>query len=96
MDVTTADFEQKVINESHTRPVLVDFWAPWCGPCKVLTPTLEALEAEYAGKFVLAKVNTDAEPALGQTFQIRSIPDVKLFKAGKIVAGFVGAVETVK
>lgn len=91
MDVTTADFEQKVINESHTRPVLVDFWAPWCGPCKVLTPTLEALEAEYEGKFVLAKVNTDAEPALGQTFQIRSIPDVKLFKAGKIVAGFVGA-----
>ncbi len=91
MDVTAADFEEKVIIESHKRPVLVDFWAPWCGPCKTLTPALEALESEYAGKFALAKVNTDAEQALGQTFQIRSIPDVKIFKDGKIVGGFVGA-----
>lgn len=91
MDVTTADFEQKVIQESQTRPVLVDFWAPWCGPCRTLTPTLEALEKEYAGKFLLAKVNTDAEPQLGQTFRIMSIPDVKVFHKGKIAGGFVGA-----
>ena len=91
MDITAADFEEKVIRESHNRPVLVDFWAPWCGPCKTLTPALEALEVEYAGKFALAKVNTDAEQELGQTFQIRSIPDVKIFKDGKVVGGFVGA-----
>ncbi len=91
MDVTTADFEEKVIRESHKRPVVVDFWAPWCGPCRMLTPTLEGLEKEYAGKFALAKVNTDAEQQLGQQFQIMSIPDVKIFKDGKIVGGFVGA-----
>lgn len=91
MDVGAKDFEAKVIAESRTRPVLVDFWAEWCGPCKVLTPTLEALEAEYAGKFVLAKVNTETEPTLAQAFQIRSIPDVRIFKDGKVVGGFVGA-----
>ena len=91
MDVTTADFEQKVIRESENRPVLVDFWAPWCGPCRTLTPTLEALEKEYEGKFLLAKVNTDAEPQLGQTFRIMSIPDVKMFHKGKVAGGFVGA-----
>jgi putative thioredoxin len=91
MDVTTAEFEEKVIRESHKRPVVVDFWAPWCGPCRVLTPTLEGLEVEYAGKFALAKVNTDAEQQLGQAYQVMSIPDVKIFKDGKIVGGFVGA-----
>lgn len=91
MDVGEKNFEQQVIAESRTRPVLVDFWAEWCGPCKVLTPTLESLEAEYAGKFVLATVNTETEPALAQAFQIRSIPDVRIFKDGKVVGGFVGA-----
>ncbi|HMV35646.1 MAG TPA: thioredoxin [Turneriella sp.] len=91
MDVTTAEFEEKVIRESHKRPVVVDFWAPWCGPCRTLTPTLEGLETEYAGKFALAKVNTDAEQQLGQAYQVMSIPDVKIFKDGKIVGGFVGA-----
>lgn len=91
MDVGAKDFEVRVIIESQTRPVLVDFWAEWCGPCKVLTPTLEALEAEYAGKFALAKVNTETEPTLAQAFQIRSIPDVRIFKDGKVVGGFVGA-----
>jgi putative thioredoxin len=91
MDVTTADFETKVIQQSQSKPVVVDFWAPWCGPCRTLTPTLEGLEAEYAGKFVLAKVNTDAEPSLGQAFKIMSIPDVKIFQNGKVVGGFVGA-----
>lgn len=91
MDVTTADFETKVIRESENRPVLVDFWAPWCGPCRTLTPALEALEKEYGGKFLLAKVNTDAEPQLGQAFRIMSIPDVKVFHKGKVAGGFVGA-----
>ena len=91
MDVTAADFEQKVIRESENRPVLVDFWAPWCGPCRTLTPALESLEKEYGGKFLLAKVNTDAEPQLGQAFRIMSIPDVKVFYKGKVAGGFVGA-----
>jgi len=91
MDVTTPEFEEKVIRESHKRPVVVDFWAPWCGPCRILTPTLEGLETEYAGKFALVKVNTDAEPQLAQQFRIMSIPDVKIFKDGKVVGGFIGA-----
>lgn len=91
MDVTASDFEEKVLLESRQRPVVVDFWAPWCGPCRVLAPTLESLEKEYAGKFMLAKVNTDVEQALARAYQIMSIPDVKIFKDGKVAGGFVGA-----
>ncbi|MCS6971869.1 MAG: tetratricopeptide repeat protein [Leptospiraceae bacterium] len=90
MEIRTTDFAEKVIAESHRRPVVVDFWAPWCAPCRILGPILEQLEKEYAGKFLLAKVNTDAEPQLAQQYQVMGIPDVKIFQQGKIAAGFVG------
>lgn len=91
-DITTASFMDAVVTRSHDVPVLVDFWATWCGPCRALGPILEKLAREYAGGFVLAKVDTDREQALATQFQIRSIPMVMLFKGGKAVGGFPGAV----
>jgi putative thioredoxin len=90
-DITTAAFVDAVVTRSHEVPVLVDFWATWCGPCRALGPVLEKLAREYAGGFVLAKVDTDREQALATQFQIRSIPTVMLFKDGKAVSGFPGA-----
>lgn len=90
-DVTTSGFLSDVVERSRTQPVLVDFWAAWCGPCRALGPILEKLATEYAGGFVLAKVDTEAEQALASQFQIRSIPTVMLFKEGKVVTGFQGA-----
>lgn len=90
-DATTAGFEAEVLAKSLETPVLVDFWADWCGPCKTLGPILEKLAAEFNGGFVLAKVDTEHEQQIAAAFQIRSIPTVFLVKDGQIVDGFQGA-----
>ena len=90
METTLATFEQDVIAASTLAPVLVDFWAPWCGPCKTLGPMLEKLEAEYAGKWRLVKVNVDENQELAAHFQVRSIPHVMAFADGQPVDQFVG------
>jgi putative thioredoxin len=91
MHTTTDKFAADVLEASRQVPVLVDFWAPWCGPCRVLGPALEALEAEAKGRWRLVKVNTEAEPMLAHQFQITSIPAVKLFRDGRVVDEFAGA-----
>jgi len=89
-DATLATFEQDVLLKSNDVPVLVDFWAPWCGPCKTLGPMLEKLAAEFRGGFLLAKVDVDQEQQLAGHFQIRSVPTVILVKDGQIADGFPG------
>ncbi|ARA95192.1 MAG: thioredoxin [Bacteroidetes bacterium] len=84
-------FQKEVIDKSHEKPVLVDFWAPWCGPCRVLGPTLEKLARESGGAWRLVKVNADRHPELNLRYGIRGIPAVKLFVDGDVVAEFVGA-----
>jgi putative thioredoxin len=91
IDVTVQNFESEVIAASMTQPVLVDFWATWCGPCKVIGPILEKLEAEYAGRFKLVKIDSDQEQQLAAAFGIRSIPTCVLLMNGQPVDGFMGA-----
>lgn len=91
IDVTLENFETEVIAASMTQPVLVDFWAPWCGPCKAIGPILEKLETAYGGGFKLVKINSDEEQQLAGAFGIRSIPTVILLKNGQPVDGFAGA-----
>lgn len=91
IDVTEADFEQQVLERSLEVPVLLDCWAPWCGPCRSLGPTLEKLAQAYGGRFILAKINTDEAPNLSAALRIRSIPLVVLFAGGRPVDQFVGA-----
>lgn len=91
IDVTDATFEAEVIEASKRVPVVVDLWAPWCGPCKTLGPIIESVIAETDGKVILAKVNVDENPATSQAFQVQGIPAVYALKDGQVVDGFTGA-----
>src|SRR6516164_449548 len=90
VDVTADNFQQQVVEESRRRPVVVDFWAEWCAPCRALGPLLEKLTNEKKGRVILAKINTEEAPQLAGYFRIRSIPAVKVFYQGQIVTEFEG------
>lgn len=91
IDINETNFVQEVIEASRSKPVVADFWATWCGPCKTLMPILEKLAEEYAGQFQLAKIETEQNQALANQFAIRSVPTVKIFANGEVVDEFAGA-----
>ena len=91
IEVNDINFREKVLEQSKKVPVVVDFWAAWCMPCMILGPVLEKLTKESGGKFILAKANVDEARTVAQTYSIMSIPSVKMFKDGKVVDEFVGA-----
>jgi thioredoxin 1 len=88
LEFTDSNFQAEVLDSA--QPVLVDFWAPWCGPCRMLTPTIEELAGDYGGKVRVGKLNTDENPKTASSFQVSSIPTVMLFKDGKVVDRLVG------
>ena len=90
LDATVENFMTDVVEASNARPVLVDFWAPWCGPCRTLMPLLDRIADDYQGRFILAKVNTEEQPQLASHFQVRSIPTVLLIHQGEVADQFVG------
>ena len=91
IDINQDQFLEEVVEKSKTTPVIVDFWAPWCGPCKQLTPTLENVVNRKNGKVILAKINVDENPSTSQTYGIRSIPALMIFKDGQKIAEKMGA-----
>jgi thioredoxin 1 len=90
-DVTEQDFQREVIERSHTMPVVVDFWAEWCGPCKMIAPILDEIATEQAGKLQVAKLNVDDAPDVARRFEVMSIPTLLVFKDGQVAKRLVGA-----
>src|SRR5438093_1904885 len=92
IEVNDQNFGTAVLQESHQRPVVVDFWADWCQPCRMIGPVLERLAGEYQGQFLLGKLDVDLNPQVASAFRIQSIPAVKAFRDGRLVNEFIGAV----
>ncbi len=92
LTITDENFSSAVLEQSHLQPVLVDFWAPWCGPCQVIAPVIEELATEFAGRATVGKVNVDEHPRLAVQYGIQSIPTLLLFKDGRLVDQVIGAV----
>ncbi|NIO45000.1 MAG: thioredoxin [Candidatus Aenigmarchaeota archaeon] len=91
IEVTDQEFHEKVLKKSLRMTVVVDFWAPWCSPCKILEPLLEKLEKEYKNRFVLVKINVDENKETAKMFGVTSIPSIKMIKDGRIIAEFAGS-----